>query len=173
MAVTEDLCRPRSLGLFCFGCCTSIHASHGAVDADLTANTQRYQRNGGEWVWLRDHSWGTTAAGLCNLVVRLGTLADAPKLAEIGCPLHPARHGGEERRGADCLPSYECATKRSFSHWTPETQRQFVAFLKEGAEDSIAYSAQMDEGGWQRKFFALLQERGSPLPPAVGPSDQR
>jgi len=169
----EDLCRPPSLGLYCFGCCSSAFGSALSVEEGLDANTARYRRNVNEWTWLRDNSYGTTPAGLCNLVVRLGALGIGEGPNEIGCPLHKARHDGIERRGADCLPTYECGTRRSYVQWPAQTQRAFLEFLGTVVTDSATYSAHMDTGYWQRKFFAHLQECGEPLLPLIGPSDRR
>jgi hypothetical protein len=133
----------------CMGCCGHDFMSRDKITEAIRLNTQELAQanpeNREQFIAFRDRaSSGDLRFGVCRNLVRLEF--------GIGCPLHPARHSGEDLREGHCDIHYLCDTAKAFGTWGIDKQEEFLKFVAGRKLDNITYSILMDSGGLLQEF---------------------
>ena len=139
----------------CMGCCGHDFLSKEKINEAIRMNTAEFAETRPnttqEYVRFRDRNAASD--------LRHGVCRNLVKLEEgIGCPLHPARHKGEDLREGHCDIHYLCDTAKAFATWDVTKQDEFLQFIAARKLDNITYSILMDSGGLWNEF--RLKRRG-------------
>ena len=139
----------------CFGCCGKHFLGKRSVLVRIKKNTSElasYQPTSiNEWRSFRDRSSSDVQlAGTCPNLVFLPN-------GNIGCPLHPAQHKGNDLREKYCHTTYFCSTFTAYKAASHDMQHAFEAFLDRLDLDVYAYSKGMDSGKLWKQF---IKQRG-------------
>lgn len=132
----------------CFGCCGYSFAGKESVFADIKENTREFKEyeNSNDLLGFRNRlGLNVKPSGVCPNVVFLED-------GNIGCPLHPSLHSGQDYRQSYCNNTHVCETQQKFFGFDSAKKKRFLDFLRKKKLDFYDYSLGMDSGRLLREF---------------------
>ena len=142
------------------GCCGHTFPSVKKVQRAVEKNTEEFlaaaPKTKEEFLQFRDRRRPMDLRhGVCRNAVSLHGC--------VLCPLHPARHDGDDLRQGHCDINYFCATAKKFARWTKERQDAFMRFITDKKLDTFTYSLLMDKGKLLWEFEGKKTDSGTLL----------
>jgi hypothetical protein len=133
----------------CMGCCGHDFGSVEQIKEATTKSTKQFNglnpKSRKEFISFKErYHVNNLNHGVCrNLIQEKGCFT---------CPLHPARHKGDDLRINHCDVSHLCDTAKEFEKWHKSKQEKFIEFIEKKELNNVEYSLMMDNGNLMKEF---------------------